>query len=98
MERTCIFLLKTKSKLLVRLSLLGAIIVIMIYMISLQLQMRSLQKERDELANVVDAYKTSISDMEHELLLPKEEYIAKYAREVLGYYKYSDIIFKERGE
>lgn len=91
-------LVKKKSKLLVRFSLLGAILVIMVYMISLQLQMKSLQKERDEWAEIVDSYKTSISDMEHELLLPKEEYIAKYAREVLGYYKYSDIIFKERDE
>ena len=79
-----------------RFSLFGAILIIMIYMISLQLQMKTLKKERDELADIVDAYKTSISDMEHELLLPKEEYIAKYAREVLGYYKYSDIIFKEK--
>ena len=90
--------MKKKSKLLIRFSLLGIILVVMIYMISLQLQMNVLQKERDELAEVVDNYRTAISDMEHELLLPKEEYIAKYAREVLGYYKYSDIIFKEKDE
>ena len=58
--------------------------------------MKSLQKELDEWIVITDNYKTSISDMEQELLLPKEEYIAKYAREVLGYYKYSDIIFKEK--
>ena len=91
-------LVKKKSKLLLRFSLLAATLIIMVYMISLQVQMKSLQKERDKWAEVVDSYKTSISDMEHELLLPKEEYIAKYAREVLGYYKYSDIIFKEKGE
>jgi cell division protein FtsB len=34
--------------------------------------------------------------MEHELLLPKEDYIEKYAREVLGYYKYSDLIFQKK--
>lgn len=56
--------------------------------------MRALQQERNELLEITDNYKTAISDMEHELLLPKEEYIAKYAREVLRYYKYSDIIFK----
>ena len=60
--------------------------------------MKSLQKELDEWIVITDNYKTSISDMEQELLLPKEEYIAKYAREVLGYYKYSDIIFKEKDE
>ena len=60
--------------------------------------MKSLQKELNEWIVITDNYKTSISDMEQELLLPKEEYIAKYAREVLGYYKYSDIIFKEKDE
>ena len=67
-------------------------------MISLQFQMKVLREERDRLLEITDGYKTSISDMEHELLLPKEEYIAKYAREVLGYYKYSDIIFKSKNE
>jgi len=90
--------LKKKSKLLVKFSLLAAILVIMIYMIALQVQISVLQQERDELLEITDNYKTSISDMEHELLLPKEEYIAKYAREILGFYKYSDIIFKQKNE
>lgn len=67
-------------------------------MIALQVQISVLQQERDELLEITDNYKTSISDMEHELLLPKEEYIAKYAREILGFYKYSDIIFKQKNE
>ena len=69
---------------------------IVIYLVSLRIQLNRLQNERNELAEIVDTYKTSIADMERELLLPKEEYIAKYAREVLGYYRYSDIIFKEK--
>jgi len=88
--------LKTKSKLTARLILLGVLLFILIYLISLQIQLNKLEKERDELAEIADAYKISIADMERELLLPKEEYIAKYAREVLGYYRYSDIIFKEK--
>ena len=88
--------LKKKSKLWIRFIFLAALLFILIYMISLQLQLNKLQKERNELSEIVDTYKTSIADMERELLLPKEEYIAKYAREVLGYYKYSDIIFKEK--
>lgn len=79
-----------------RIALIGAFCIVVIYIISLQFQMRSLQKERDALKEVVDDYKIAIAEMEHELLLPKEEYIEKYAREVLGYHKYSDIIFKEK--
>ena len=90
--------MKKKSKLWIRFIFLGILLFILIYMISLQLQLNKLQKERNELANIVDTYKTSIADMERELQLPKEEYFAKYAREVLGYYRYSDIIFKEKNK
>lgn len=90
--------MKKKSKLWIRFIFLAALLFVLIYMISLQLQLSKLQKERNELSEIADTYKTSIADMERELLLPKEEYIAKYAREVLGYYKYSDIIFKEKNK
>ena len=90
--------MKKKSKLWIRFIFLAALLFVLIYMISLQLQLSKLQKEKNELSEIVDTYKTSIADMERELLLPKEEYIAKYAREVLGYYKYSDIIFKEKNK
>ena len=60
------------------------------------MQLRTLVKERDELKEVVDDYKISIAEMELELELPKQEYIEKYAREVLGYHKHSDIIFEEK--
>lgn len=90
--------MKKKSKLWIRFIFLAALLLVLIYMISLQLQLSKLQNERNELSEIVDTYKTSIADMERELLLPKEEYIAKYAREVLGYYKYSDIIFKEKNK
>ena len=88
--------LKKKSKLLARFIFLAVLLCIVIYLVSLRIQLNRLQNERNELAEIVDTYKTSIADMERELLLPKEEYIAKYAREVLGYYRYSDIIFKEK--
>lgn len=88
--------MKKKSKLWIRFIFLAVLLFVLIYFISLQLQLNKLQKERNELAEIVDTYKTSIADMERELLLPKEEYMEKYAREVLGYYRYSDIIFKEK--
>ena len=85
-----------KPKLFFKIALTCVVCFMIIYMISLQIQLRSLQKERDTLKEIVDDYKISIAEMEHELLLPKEEYIAKYAREVLGYHKHSDIIFKKK--
>ena len=90
--------MKKKSKLATKFVLLAVILFAAVYLISLQLQLNKLEKERDELAEIVDTYKISIADMERELLLPKEEYIAKYAREVLGYFKHSDIIFKEKNQ
>ena len=90
--------MKKKSKMLARFVFLAALLFMVIYLISLQLQLNKLQAERNELVEIVDTYKTSIADMERELLLPKEEYMAKYAREVLGYFRYSDIIFKEKNK
>ena len=58
--------------------------------------MNTLQKEKEQLAEIVDDYKIAIEEMEHELLLPKQDYIEKYAREVLGYHKHSDLIFEEK--
>ncbi|MBQ8496870.1 MAG: septum formation initiator family protein [Clostridia bacterium] len=85
-----------KKTLFFKIALICVACFVVIYIISLQIQLRSLQKERDSLKEIVDDYQMSIAEMEHELLLPKEEYIAKYAREVLGYHKHSDIIFKEK--
>ena len=89
--------MKTKSKLATRFILLGVVLFMVIYLVSLQIQLSKLQQERDELAEIVETYKISIADIERELLLPKDEYIAKRARE-FGYYKHSDIIFKEKTE
>ena len=60
------------------------------------MQINVLEKDKAELEGIVTDYKIAITEMEHELLLPKEEYIEKYAREVLGYHKSSDIIFEEK--
>jgi hypothetical protein len=46
--------LKTKSKLTTRIILLAVMLFILIYMISLQIQLNRLEKERDELAEIVD--------------------------------------------
>lgn len=94
-KRKDVSLLK-RSKLWTKIVLFGAIGLVAIYAISLQMQLRTLVKERDELKEVVDDYKISIAEMELELELPKQEYIEKYAREVLGYHKHSDIIFEEK--
>ena len=85
-----------RSKLWIKIGICAAIGLVVVYAISLQMQLRALVKERDELKEIVDDYKISIAEMELELELPKQEYIEKYAREVLGYHKHSDIIFEEK--
>lgn len=85
-----------KKRLFFRITCICVACFVLIYIVTLQIQLRSLTKERDSLKEIADDYQLAIAEMEHELLLPKEEYIAKYAREVLGYHKHSDIIFKEK--
>ena len=85
-----------RSKLFFKISVVSIVLGMMIYIFTLQMQINVLEKDKAELEGIVTDYKIAITEMEHELLLPKEEYIEKYAREVLGYHKSSDIIFEEK--
>ncbi len=73
----------------------GTVLVMLILIISLQVRIRTLEKEKEALERAVEDHRLTVGEMEYDLELPREEYIEKYAREVLGYHKYSDVIIKE---
>ena len=57
------------------------------------MQLGDLEKEKEKLSASLDEYRKSIEKMEYDLSLPKEDYIEKYAREVLGYHKNGELVF-----
>ncbi len=72
-----------------------ASLVMMILIISLQVRIDKLEEEKAVLERAVQDHRLTVEEMEYDLDLSMEEYIEKYARGVLGYHKYSDIIIKE---
>ncbi len=86
--------MKRKSTLL-RFLFLGATFAMLILIFTLQIRIKTLEKEKAEWEQQIEDYRLIVEEMDYNLDLPMEEYIEKYAREVLGYHKYSDIIIKE---
>ncbi len=85
-----------KSKnIMINILLIGIAFSMVILIVTLQIRMKALEQEQELLEKLVEDYRLTVQEMEYEMNLPREDYIEKYAREVLGYHKYSDIIFKE---
>ena len=63
-------------------------------MISVQIKTNKLEKEQEQLADLLESYQNMIQSLENDLSLPKNEYIEKYLREVLGYHRTDEIIFR----
>lgn len=77
----------------------GTIILAMcILIISLQIRIRKLEGEKSLLEKEVEDYRITVEEMAYDYELPREDYIEKYAREVLGYHKYRDTIIKEESD
>jgi len=82
-----------KTSTFAKIALGGVAFLLVIAIISLYIKLGSLEKKRDILSASLDEYRKSIEEMEYDLSLSKEDYIEKYAREVLGYHKNGEIIF-----
>lgn len=67
-------------------------------MISVQIKTNKLEKEQEELLDLLESYQNTIQNLENDLALPKDEYIEKYLREVLGYHRTDEIIFRNADE
>ncbi len=85
--------MKVKTSTFVKIALGGMALVLFIAIISLYVNLKNLEKEKNSLSVLIEEYQKSIEEMEYDLSLPKEDYIEKYAREVLGYHKNGELVF-----
>ena len=85
--------MKVKTSTFVKIALGGMALVLFIAIISLYVNLKNLEKEKNSLSVLIEEYQKSIVEMEYDLSLPKEDYIEKYAREVLGYHKNGELVF-----
>lgn len=73
-------------------------LILLISIISLYVKLDNLKEERNDLTALLEEYQQSIEEMEYDLSLPKEDYIEKYAREVLGYHKSGELVFLDESD
>ncbi len=81
--------------LILRIGFFGTVFAMLILLLVLQVRIKSLEEEKNILEKEVEDYRLTVEEMDYLLGLPREDYIERYAREVLGYHKYSDIVIKE---
>lgn len=83
-----------KTNLFTKAALVFLAIFSVITVITLQARLNDLKEQKAELEAQVEQYSEKVEKMRYELSLSDEEYIEKYAREVLGYHKNGEIVFK----
>ena len=74
------------------------VIFLMVIIIVLQSQINALNRQYDELNAELERHQDLVDELNYEFTLSEKEYIEKYAREVLGYHKFSDIIIKSESD
>ena len=89
--------MKNKSK-IAKINFVIILVAVFILIISLRIRIKELETEKEMLQKTIDDYRLIVDEMEYDLDLSKNDYIEKYAREVLGYHKYSDTIIKEASD
>ena len=85
--------MKVKTNNFIKIALGGMDLVLFIAIISLYVILKKKKKKKNSLSVLIEEYQKSIEEMEYDLSLPKEDYIEKYAREVLGYHKNGELVF-----
>lgn len=86
--------MKGKTNWLVRLAVVFLLVFSVVTVITIQAELSELKTQKAELEKQLDDYTEQVEKMRYELSLSLEEYIEKYAREVLGYHKNGEIIYK----
>ncbi|MBO5023662.1 MAG: septum formation initiator family protein [Clostridia bacterium] len=87
-------MVKKKKNILPKVVFAVVILFLGITIAILNSQIKELEKARDELYSSVKEYSDRVDELKYEGELSEREYIEKYAREVLGFHKTGEIVFK----
>lgn len=86
-----------RKNLTYKIASISAALFLVITIVVLQSQINDLKEEKEILASNLSNYEDRVAELEYESTLSESEYIEKYAREVLGFHKSGEIIFKNNG-
>ena len=76
--------------------IVGIVLIVLLVTLFILLQIRiiKLNQTKVELENQLKSYSERIDELKYKNSLTEDEYIRRYAREVLGYHSKDEIIFK----
>ena len=66
-----------------------------VIIITIQVKLSDMKKKVAELEAAASEYSEQLGLLEYLNEMPEEEYIERYAREVLGYHKDGEIVFRD---
>lgn len=86
--------MKKKSNVFLKIAICVLLVFSVITVITVRKNFNDLEKQKAELQSKIDEYSEEVEKIKYDLSLPREEYIEKYGREVLGLHKNGEIIFR----
>jgi cell division protein FtsB len=85
---------KKQKKILPKIAFIAVILFLGVTIAILNSQIKTLEESRNNLYASIKEYRDRVDELKYESELSEREYIEKYAREVLGFHKTGEIIFK----
>lgn len=70
------------------------IVLMLVLFILMQIRINNLKTQKEALQKSIIEYNEYLAELEYKNSLLEEDYIRRYAREVLGYHSNNELIFK----
>lgn len=86
--------MKNRGGPLAVLLVIGIIALLLVFIVSMQLRLNEIRKEKEALERRVEEYEDKVDEMKYQLEREvDDEYIEEYARKKFGYYMIGDTIY-----
>ena len=86
--------MKNRGGPLAVLLIIGIFILLLVFIVSMQLRLNEIRKEKNDLERRVEEYEDKVDELKYQLEREiDDEYIEEYARKKFGYYMIGDTIY-----
>ena len=86
--------MKNRGGPLAVLLIIGIMALLLVFIVSMQLRLNEIRKEKEDLEKRVEEYEDKVDELRYQLEREvNDEYIEEYARKKFGYYMIGDTIY-----
>ncbi len=86
-----------KKNLFYKIIFFAVTLFLIITIVVLRSEISDLEAEKEALTSELNDYMDIVEELRYDISLPEARYIEKYAREVLGFHKSGELVFKNNG-